>query len=295
VTVLVTGVTGKTGRRVAESLVSRGVGVRAMVRVIERGKLATLGMGVELVLGDFDDRDSISEALDGCDDAFLVTQDSERQVEQEVSFAKLAASRGVNHIVKLSSSDAGQRPYAWSVAHAEIEEQIATLGISYSFIRPHFFMQNYLSLLERDSEGNVTLEAPANDGLIGAIDAYDIGACAAALLAGGIPTNDHSLLTGPENISMARVASAFSDAVGHSIEYVNLDPDSYREELDVLSPESAQDVADVYEEVRTGTMAVQTAEVERITGSRPRSIEQFAQANADLIRSAIERATTSSS
>lgn len=38
-TVLVTGVTGKTGRRLVESLVIRGVGVRAIVCDLERGKM----------------------------------------------------------------------------------------------------------------------------------------------------------------------------------------------------------------------------------------------------------------
>ena len=45
-TVLVTGVTGLVGGLVAQSLVARGVGVRALVRDLERGRLALLGMGV---------------------------------------------------------------------------------------------------------------------------------------------------------------------------------------------------------------------------------------------------------
>ncbi|MBO03727.1 MAG: hypothetical protein CL731_01735 [Chloroflexi bacterium] len=100
--VLVTGVTGKTGRRVAESLVSRGVGVRALVRDLGRGKLATVGMGVELALGDFDEPESIVSAVEGCSGAFLVSQDNPNQVEQEVNFARQAADSGVRHIVKLS-------------------------------------------------------------------------------------------------------------------------------------------------------------------------------------------------
>jgi uncharacterized protein YbjT (DUF2867 family) len=292
--VLVTGVTGKTGRRVAESLVNRGVGVRALVRDIERGKMATLGMGVELVLGDFDDPQSIEIALKDCEAVFIVSIDNERQIEQEMSVAKLAKDVGLGHIVKLSSSDADDRPYRWSVAHAEIEAAISEIGVPYSFLRPHYFMQNYGSLLKVDSAGAVTLEAPANDGEIGAIDAYDIGECAAALLANGDALNDYALLTGSENISMERVAAAFSSAIDQEISYVNLDPKAYLTELEADDSGSAKDIADVYEEVRVGTMAVNSDNVERITGNKPRSIEQYAIENQDAIKSTIERVVTAS-
>ena len=276
--VLVTGVTGKTGRRVVESLVSRGVGVRVLVRDLGRGKLATVGMGVELALGDFDEPESIVSAVEGCSGAFLVSQDNPNQVEQEVNFARQAADSGVRHIVKLSSSDAGQRPYAWSVAHAKIENEIRNIGVPYSFLRPHFFMDNYLSLLKIESKGDVILEAPAGEGLIGAIDSFDIGECGAQILSSGNALNDHVLLNGPENISMYRVAEAFSNACNKSIRYVDLDMNQYSSD-----PEIDPDVADVYQEVHDGTMAVMSDNVETITGKRPRTIEQFAKANVEAI------------
>lgn len=289
--VFVTGVTGKTGRRVAESLVSRGVGVRALVRDLERGKMATLGMGVELTLGDFDRLETIATAAEGCDGMYLVTTDGKSQVRQEVEAAEAAIAAGVEHIVKLSSSDAGTRPYAWSVAHAETEVLVSKLGVSCSIIRPHYFMQNYLSLLKVDSEGVVTIEAPANDGEIGAIDDYDIGETAATLLESGNVLDAPALLTGPENISMHRVAEAFSTASGRAISYVALDPSTYWSELIADDANSSGDIAAVYEEVRVGTMAVQSAQVERITGNQPRTIEQFAAANVGAIEAAISAAS----
>ena len=98
--VLVTGVTGKTGRRVAESLVSRGVGVRVLVRDVERGKMATLGMAVELFTGDFDRPETVASAADGCDGLYLVTADGKEQVRQEVSAAQAAVEAGIQNIVK---------------------------------------------------------------------------------------------------------------------------------------------------------------------------------------------------
>ena len=293
-TVLVTGVTGTTGRRVAESLVSRGVGVRALVRDIERGKMATLGMAVELVLGDFDQPDTISAAVEGCDGMYLVVADGKDQVRQEVEAAKLAVAAGVEHIVKLSSSDAEFRRSYWAVAHNDIELEIAQVDVGYSFLRPNYFMEGFLDQFKVDSEGRLTLQVPTGDGVIGAIDTFDIGETAAALLTGKTPLNGAALLTGPENISMNRVADAFGQAVGQSITYVDVNAAEYRSELEIKHSASAGDIADIYEEVRSGTAEMVSSDVRRITGNEPRTIEQFAQANVESIRSAIELATASS-
>ncbi len=282
-TVLVTGVTGKTGRRVVESLVSRGVGVRALVRDIERGKMATLGMAVELALGDFDDQDSIASAAAGCDGLYLVISDGPEQVRQEVDTARTAIEAGVKHIVKLSSSDAALRRSYWAVAHHDIELAIAQMDVGYSFVRPNYFMEGFLDLFKVNSAGDVTLEVPAGDGVIGAIDTYDIGEVSAALLAGGEPLNSHALITGTENISMTRVAEAFSAAAGVEINYIDINADTYRAELEIQDSASAGDISDIYEEVRSGTAEMISNDVERIAGTPARSIEQFAEANKGAI------------
>jgi len=285
--VLVTGVTGKTGRRVAESLVRRGVAVRAVVRDRERGRLATLGMSVELVLGDFDQPESIAAAALGCDGMYLVAADGEQQVEHEISAARAAVDSGVEHIVKLSSSDADQRRSFWAVAHYAIETAISQMDVGYSFIRPNYFMEGFLDLLKVDSNGDVTLQVPTGEGKIGAIDTYDIGECAAELLAGGNPLGTFALLTGPENVSMERVAGAFGAATGRSIRYLNVDASEYRTQLEIDGLAMAGDISDIYEEVRSGTAEIVSDDVRRITENAPRPIEQFAVANVDAIRRAI--------
>ena len=88
------------------------------------------------------------------------------------------------------------------------------------------------------------------------------------------------------------MASAFGTATGRNITFVNLDPADYRTQLEADHPTSADDIDGIYQEVRVGTMALQSGDVERITGNAPRSIEDFSVANVDAINSAISTAST---
>jgi hypothetical protein len=103
--------------------------------------------------------------------------------------------------------------------------------------------------------------------------------------------NGAALLTGTENISMKRVADAFGLATGHSITYVDVDADDYRSLLEIQNSASAGDLSDIYEEVRSGTAEMISDDVERITGTPARTIEQFAAANVEAIEAAISAAS----
>jgi hypothetical protein len=87
------------------------------------------------------------------------------------------------------------------------------------------------------------------------------------------------------------VATAFSSVTGQTISYVSSDPGSFRAQLEIEHSASAGDIANIYEEVRSGTAKIVTNDVERITGNSARSIEQYAEANKQEIEAAIESAS----
>src|SRR4051812_50042415 len=66
---LVIGATGNVGGPVARQLFHQGADVRALVRDSAR---ADLPAGVELAVGDLDDCDSVSKAVQGVDAIFLM-------------------------------------------------------------------------------------------------------------------------------------------------------------------------------------------------------------------------------
>ena len=56
----------------------------------------------EMVIADFNDSESLANALGEIDRAFLLTNSSERAEEQQCRFVDVAKRVGVKHIVKLS-------------------------------------------------------------------------------------------------------------------------------------------------------------------------------------------------
>jgi uncharacterized protein YbjT (DUF2867 family) len=100
-------------------LEERGVAVRAMIR--HERNIARLGRtSASIVIGDFDDANSIAAALDGIDSAYLVTPSSINAEAQQIRFAEIAAAANVKHLVKLSqfaADEASLHPSRTWVTH----------------------------------------------------------------------------------------------------------------------------------------------------------------------------------
>ncbi len=70
--VLITGATGDTGRAATKESINRGLKVRAMVHGEDDRSAALEKQGAEVVVGDLQNIDTIREAMEGIDAAYLV-------------------------------------------------------------------------------------------------------------------------------------------------------------------------------------------------------------------------------
>ena len=102
--ILLTGATGRVGKAAATELLSKGVPFRAFVR--DADKFAHTGDGVEMVVGDFTDPESVARAVKGVTRALIVMGNHPDQAMLEQRFATVAADAGVAHLVKVSSMEA---------------------------------------------------------------------------------------------------------------------------------------------------------------------------------------------
>lgn len=148
--ILVAGATGNQGGSTARNLLSRGWAVHALVRDPAKPAARKLAeMGATVILGDLDDVGSLRAAMRGAYGVFSVqTPLSQGGVPAEERHGKLLADIarevGVAHYVH-SSVGGAERPEGvfWREAKLRIEEYIRGHGLSATFLRPTYFMDNF--------------------------------------------------------------------------------------------------------------------------------------------------------
>jgi uncharacterized protein YbjT (DUF2867 family) len=273
--ILLTGVTGKIGGETAKQLVAKGASLRALVR--DEAKAADLkAAGVELVVGDIADADTVNKALDGAEKAFLLLPNGEHQLEWEKQFTDLAVAAGVKHLVKMSSMEAvadAETPIPR--AHWASEEYIRASGLDWTMVKPNFFMQNLLA-----SAGSIKAQRkffmPMGDGTTGMADARDIGAVCAEVLTGEGHAGQSYEITGPEVLSFYDVADRFSEVLGEKVEYDPMSMDQFRERMTgILVPWHLNAVCELFREIAEIGLDHTTDTFKELTGRDPISVRQF--------------------
>jgi len=117
-TILVTGATGTIGRAVVDSLAGTDETVRGTSRDPDSDS-AVAGALDEFVAADFRHPETLREALEGVDRAFLLTPDGPEQVTLKSNFVHEADRAGVELVTNLpprSAARTASRRYSWRKA-----------------------------------------------------------------------------------------------------------------------------------------------------------------------------------
>ena len=275
--ILITGATGTNGLELIKLLSARQMPARAMVRSAASAKAIADLPGIEPVIGDFDDLASIERVLDRVEQAFLLTNSSERAQAQQIGFVEQARRAGVKHIVKLSqfAADANS-PVRFLRYHAVVERAIESSGIAYTFLRPNLFMQGLLAF-RASIQAQGRFFAAAGDARVSVVDVRDNAAAAAAALTE--PGHEGKVydLTGPEALTHAEMAAALSEALGRRITYVDVPPEGMRDALlGAGFPQwQADGLIEDYAHYRRNEASMITTGVEDATGRPPRDFATF--------------------
>ena len=276
--ILIMGATGKVGGALLDNLGNADVGLRALVRdESERSRLQE--RGVETVLGDFLEPETLGPALEGVGTVFLLTPIHPEQVPQATNVIEAAKGSGKDpRIVRLSVHQAShESPMRISRQHAEIEDKLVSSGLPYIFLRPQSYMQNTLMAAPTvASEGKIF--QPMKGGRLGMIDARDVGEVAAKVLTEEGHEGKVYTLTGPAAISFYDIAEALSGVLGKEVNYVSILPEKAKEVM--LSRGIAEWVANALNEYAKahseGYSDWTTDDFERLTGHSATSYKEFA-------------------
>jgi uncharacterized protein YbjT (DUF2867 family) len=283
--ILVTGATGAVGHLVANQLHAEGIPVRAFVRDTTKAA-GMLSDAIELAAGDFGDRDTLEQALEGVDTVFLACSNQPQQAEYEMGVIDAARAAGAGRVVKLSAqgAEAGS-PVAFWDWHGQIETHLADSGMRYSVLRPSFSMANLLASAEQIRTTGM-LFAPAEGAKVAMIDPRDVASAAAVLLAAEGRPNEFLTLTGPAAIGFDYVAEALSSVTEGKVTFVAVPDEAARDSMagSGMPPWLADPLVTLFGFLRRGAQAVPTDEFRSLTGGEPRSVTEFVRDYADSFR-----------
>lgn len=226
-TILVTGATGNCGGATLRELVKRGAPARAMTRDPSRARDLAELPGVEVVTGDFDVPASLERALDGIEKVFLLPPFEPLMEARQRNLIDAARRSGARYVVNLSAICADPSEASLSIGgHGRGERALEASGLAWTHLRPNSFFQNMLF----DAHAIATegrFYASVGDTRFAKIDTRDVGAVAAACLTEPDHEGKTYTLSGAEAFTYAELARALSDALGRSIEYVDMPGPEY--------------------------------------------------------------------
>lgn len=280
-TVLVTGATGNVGSQTVELLLAAGVPVRAAASSVEAVR-SRFGDRVEAVALDFTDPTTWEQAYSGVRRMFLLRPPHlGRPKKQMLPSLEVAKAAGVEHVVLLSLQGAEHNKV---VPHHALEVWLRESGLSWTFVRAAFFMQNLTTTHLTDVRDRDTIMVPAGDGATAFVDVHDVAAvAAAALLTPEQHRNTAWTPTGPQALTYAEVAETLTGVLGRPISYPRPGLVRYaRHARNVLGmPWGMVAVTSaIYTIARLGRAGGLTDDVSVVTGHDPVSFGEFAEREA---------------
>ena len=214
---VVAGVTGHTGKVVAETLLAQSLPVRVIVRDAKKGE-AWRAKGAEVAIAELKDVNAMTQALRGASGAYLLSPPAMEITDVEKHGREMAAAlkaaileSGVPHVVFLSSVAAHLPSGTGPIIGVRIIEQALTgLKAHVTFLRAGYFMENLLANLHPMKEQGMLPAMFNGERKLEMVATADIGAVAAELLRAGKAAPKVVELSGPAPSTLAQAAKAFS-------------------------------------------------------------------------------------
>ena len=236
--ILVTGATGTIGSLVVQGLASAGAQVKALVRKPGQQRFPA---GVSEVVGDLTDVASMRSALSSVRTLFLLNAVTPDEVTQTLVTLNLAREAGIERIVYLSVIHADRYTEVphFTGKHT-VERMLASLDVPATVLRPAYFMQNDLTIRSVIRDYGV-YPMPIGQAGVEMVDARDIADVAVAELlrrdtaAAALPPLTLDVV-GPQALTGADAAQAWSRALGRDVTYGGSELDAFEKQLASFGP-----------------------------------------------------------
>ena len=275
--ILITTGNGMFGRAVINSLQSRKVRVRIMVRDPEKLKISSPDM--EVVRGDMDKPGTLDPIMREVDGVFLTAPMDERLADREIAVVKAAKKHGVSQIVKIGGAVRHEED-ALAHMHGKVIKFLESSGIPLTLVSPNSLMETSFLAHAASIRYMHAFYGMSGNGKVGLVALKDVAEATACVLTSPGHDGMNYELTGPESIDMFEVAERFTLALGKRIRYVDLTEEKLVKLMmkydKTLTPEKLEiEVLCHLRAWKQGKADLVTDTAEKLTGRKPATVQEF--------------------
>lgn len=290
--IAITGASGQFGRAAAEGLLAHIPAEDLILISRNPAVLADFAVrGVAVAAGDFDDPASLLSAMRGATRLLMIsgTRVGFRETQHR-NAVEAASAAGVRHIVYTSFIGTEDSNPSLAVSdHRFTEKLIAGSGLRYSFLRDAQYADAVRDAMAPNIVRQGRMLSVAGDGRMAFVWRDDCVRSAVAVLAGDGHEDRAYAITGPELLSYRDVAAMVSELSGRHVTFEETDEDGLYAMFDALGvprqpvdghvangfPWNSDDMVSFEAAVRDGHFAILSDDVERLTGTPPRSLRDM--------------------
>ena len=283
--VLVTGAAGgqqgKTGRRVSELLLARGVPVRALVRRIDERSHQLRALGAEVVEGDFLDYHSIERAVQGVSTVYFAYPVQAGLLKATAIMADAARKAGVTRLIDMvmlvSSPDA---PTPRMQENYLSEQIFEWAGIGAAHVRATVFYENVRSLtaatIARD--GSILLPWGSESTVIPLVAGEDVARVAASVLISPSVTPGSSYSVIGNVLALRDIVATFKRVLGRDVHYKEIPDKAWHDGALArgYNEHAVEHLSRLWQSIRTLPQQFEVTDtIEKLGGKKPKAFEEF--------------------
>jgi NAD(P)H dehydrogenase (quinone) len=228
--ILVTGATGHLGNAVVETLVKKMPAQQIVVIVRKEDKqLAMQAKGLQAFLGNYDDTNSLENAMEGVETVLLISSTDEgNRMQQHKNVVDAAKKMGVKNIAYTSRSlrDSATLSNQLMIEHFGTEDYIKESGLNYTIFRNALYM-DVLPLFVGKQVFETGIFQPAGDGKVAFALRSEMGEAMANVLMNEKSENKIYYFTGSEAYSFYDVAEALTELSGKEVKYKSIEASAF--------------------------------------------------------------------
>lgn len=282
--ILVTGATGHFGKATINFLLEKGLDASQISALVRNEKSAEEfnSKGVNPLIGDYDNYNSLLKAFTGVDKLLFVSgSDVMKRTAQHQNVINAAKEAGVKQVLYTSFQrrNESENSPLWIVAqsHIQTEKWLKESGIDYTILKNNLYMDFLPGFIGEKVAETGVIFVPAENGKVSAVLRKEMAEAAANILATDGHSGKEYDFTNTEAVTYNDIAQTVSGVLGKPITYISPSPEEYTKTLsdygvpaEVIGIFSSFAVAQAQ-----GELDAESSDLEKLLGRKPTSIKDF--------------------